>query len=153
MGKLIATDVHAVSDLESDYDREFMEAADILFMSDELLPVSVEEFAREVMARYAPQVLVIGMGGEGAFLAVRDEEKYVHLPVINVREIVSTIGAGDALFSAFVHSYMNTRDAYSSLQKAILFAGFKIGARSASEGFISSQRLNELHQETYALED
>ena len=37
-GKPIATDVHTISDLDDDYNRDFMAAARILFMSDEKLP-------------------------------------------------------------------------------------------------------------------
>jgi ribokinase len=153
MGKLIATDVHSLSDLENDYDRDFMEAADILFMSDELLPVPAEEFAREVMARYHPKVLVIGMGSKGAHLSVRDENYAELMPVVSVRSIVSTIGAGDALFSSFIHGYLHSLDAVTSLRKAMLFAGYKIGVRSAAEGFLSSQRLDEMYHQHYALED
>jgi ribokinase len=40
----IATDVHAVSTLDSDYDGAFMAAADILFMSHEHLPTTPEEW-------------------------------------------------------------------------------------------------------------
>jgi ribokinase len=153
MGKLIATDVHSLSDLENDYDRDFMEAADILFMSDELLPVPAEEFAREVMARYHPKVLVIGMGSKGAHLSVRDQNYAESMPVVSVRSIVSTIGAGDALFSSFIHGYLHSLDAVTSLRKAMLFAGYKIGVRSAAEGFLSSQRLDEMYHQHYALED
>ncbi|MCL5996947.1 MAG: carbohydrate kinase family protein [Chloroflexi bacterium] len=47
-GKLIATDVHAISSLEDDYNRDFMQAAHILFMSDERLPDAPEVWAEEV---------------------------------------------------------------------------------------------------------
>ncbi len=147
MGKLIATDVHTLSDLESEYDRDFMQAADILFMSDELLPAPPTEFSAAVMGRYNPQVLVIGMGPHGALLRLRDDPQTYTYPAFAVRPVVNTIGAGDALFSAFLHGYLHTRDAHAALQRAQLFAGYKIGARSASEGFISSQRLEELAAE------
>lgn len=149
MGKLIATDVHSLTELESDYDRDFMEYANILFMSHELLPVPAEEWAREVMSRYNPQILVIGMGNEGAYLVVRDDDFYGQFPAIKTRELVSTIGAGEALFSAFVHTYMISKDPYMAMKKANLFAGYKTGMRSASEGFLSSSRLEEYYQEHY----
>ena len=37
-GKRIASDVHTIADLEDDYNRDFMQFADVLFMSDEKLP-------------------------------------------------------------------------------------------------------------------
>ncbi|HZW02633.1 MAG TPA: PfkB family carbohydrate kinase, partial [Anaerolineaceae bacterium] len=51
-GKRIATDVHALASLDDEYNREFMQAADVLFMSDEQLPAPAEEFGREVMRCY-----------------------------------------------------------------------------------------------------
>jgi len=45
-GVRVATDVHTISDLEDPYNRDFMAAADILFMSDEKLPCSPEDWSR-----------------------------------------------------------------------------------------------------------
>jgi len=42
-GNLIATDVHTISDLYEEYNQDFMQAAQILFMSAEALPVSPED--------------------------------------------------------------------------------------------------------------
>jgi acarbose 7IV-phosphotransferase len=48
---------------------------------------------------------------------------------------------GDALFSAFVHGYVENKDPYHAMQKAVLFAGYKIGETGAAEGFMSAQQL------------
>jgi ribokinase len=149
-GKSIATDVHTIEELEDDYNRDYMEAADILFMSDELLPCPPEEWAQEVMGRYSPEVLVIGMGKKGALMAVKKDEYLGTFPALNVRPVVNTIGAGDALFSAFLHSYAENGDPYEAIKKASLFAAYKVGARSASEGFLSKGRLEKLYQESLA---
>lgn len=141
-GILIATDVHVISDLEDDYNRDFMAAADILFMSDEHLPMAPEAWAREVLARYRPQVLVIGLGSQGALLALRDQADVLRLPAVYTRDVVNTIGAGDALFSAFVHSYVHTRNAYAALQKAMLFASYKVGESGAAQGFLRGAELD-----------
>jgi ribokinase len=61
------------------------------------------------------------------------------------RPIVNTIGAGDALFSAFVHYYAATRAPYEAIRRAITFAGYKIGAAGAAEGFLSAPALEALH--------
>ena len=70
-GMTIATDVHTIADLDDPYNADFMRAADILFMSDEALPVSPEEWAAAVQGRYGNEIVVIGMGTQGALLAVR----------------------------------------------------------------------------------
>ena len=146
-GKPIATDVHALTDLDDPYNRDFMRSADILFMSHEWLAVTPEEWARKVWNRYGPEILVIGMGGEGALLAVKGDNFIERIPAVRARPVVNTIGAGDAQFSAFVHYYAKTRDPYISLKKAMLFASYKIGAASASDGFLREEALEKLYQE------
>ncbi len=138
----LATDVHAISDLDDSYNRDFMEAADILFMSDEQLPMAPEDWARAVMARYAPEILVIGLGAEGALLALRGADAIEHVPAVYTRDVVSTIGAGDALFAAFIHVYACTRDPRLALRKATVFASYKIGAAGAAEGYLTESALD-----------
>lgn len=145
--KLIATDVHNIADLDDNYNRDFMQMADILFMSDESLPVAPREWAREVLERYAPKILVIGLGAEGALLAVSADDFIDRVPAAHTRPIVNTIGAGDALFSAFVHCYLRSRDPYEAIRKAIIFASYKIGATSAADGFLDNQGLERLYAE------
>lgn len=144
-GKLVATDVHTISNLDDPYDSDFMRAANILFMSHDWLPVSPEEWARQVWKRFDPAVLVIGMGQEGALLAVRKDNFIERIPAVYTRPVVNTIGAGDALFSAFIHYYGKTRDPYTSLRKALVFASYKIGATSASDGFLDEDALDDLY--------
>jgi len=140
----IATDVHTISDLDDAYNRDFMEAADILFMSDESLPCPPEEWAQRVHARYNNEIIVIGLGHAGALLAVRSDRRVQHFPAVQTRPVVNTIGAGDALFSAFIHFYHKARDPYEALRKAIVFASWKIGASGAAEGFLTPEALDAL---------
>lgn len=146
-GRLIATDVHLISNLQDDYNRDFMAAADILFMSDESLPVEPEEWARQVIACYHPMILVIGLGAKGALLCVPKDNNLQFIPAIPPPKIVNTIGAGDALFSAFLHCYLQTKNPYESIRKAVLFASQKIGSASASQGFIDDASLNQLYNQ------
>ncbi len=146
-GRLIATDVHAISDLEDAYNQDFMRYADVLFMSDELLPCPAETWAEAVLDRYSPEVLVIGLGAWGALLAVNDDRPLEHVPAVRTREIVSTIGAGDALFSAFVHCYVRSGNAYEAIRKAVVFASYKIGEAGAAEGFLGADALDDLYEE------
>lgn len=142
LGKPVATDVHALSNLHDDYNRDFMAASDILFMSHEALPTAPEEFARQVLDHYPVQIVVIGLGGEGALLSVRRDHFMGRFPAVYTRPVVNTIGAGDALFSAFIHSYACNPDPYLALRKAIVFASYKIGATSAADGFLDAAGLD-----------
>lgn len=145
-GLIIATDVHTISDLEDDYNRDFMQHADILFMSDERLPRPPEAWLEDVMQRYAPQIAVIGLGAQGALLAVRERGTVEHVPAVRTRPVVNTIGAGDALFSAFVHFYARSQDARDALRRAVLFASYKIGEPGAAEGFLDAAGLETLYE-------
>jgi acarbose 7IV-phosphotransferase len=143
-GKRVASDVHAISELNDPYNADFMRTAQILFMSHEWLPVRPEEWARRIWDRYGPEILVISMGPEGALLAVKKDNFIERIPIVRTRPLVNTIGAGDALFSAFLHTYAATEDPYLSLRKAMVFASYKIGATSAADGFLDEPTLNDL---------
>ena len=145
--KIIATDVHAIKDLEDAYNRDFMAAADILFLSHEQLSSSPQAFIQALWDRFQNRIIVIGLGDQGAVLGLKETKSIIQIPAIQTRRILNTIGAGDALFSAFVHLYQTTRDPILSLQKAVLFASYKIGSIGAAEGFIDSQTLFTLYQQ------
>ena len=145
-GVTIATDVHALAELDDPYNQDFMANADILFMSHERLPVAPEELARRILDRFGVKILVIGLGEQGALLAVRQDAFIGSIPAVQVRPVVNTIGAGDALFSAFIHAYLATGDPYLALRKAVVFAGYKIGETGAADGFLDVPSLDELFE-------
>jgi acarbose 7IV-phosphotransferase len=149
-GTLVATDVHAVHTLDDEYNRDFMQAAGILFMSDESLPCSPEEWARQIWSRYGTEIVVIGMGSQGALLSVRGDRYQERFPAVQTRPVVSTIGAGDALFSAFVHFYNKDGDPYEAMRRAMVFASYKIGEAGAAGGFLTEEGLDNLFAEESA---
>lgn len=144
LGKIIASDVHAISNLEDDFNRDFMAAADMLFCSHERLPESPEQWVQAVGRRYNPAVQVVGMGADGSLLALRGQPPQ-HAPALTTRPVVNTIGAGDALFAAFLHGWLQTGgDAYQSLQLATIFASWKVGGNGGADGFLSREELQRL---------
>ncbi len=154
-GLPLATDVHAIADLDDPYNRDYMAAADILFMSGERLPEPPEAWAGRVMDRYTPEILVIGLGAGGALLATKRDGRVERMPAVRTRDIVSTVGAGDALFAAFLHCYAETGEPATALRKATVFASSKIGAAGGAEGFLDARALDALtvalgHQATGA---
>jgi acarbose 7IV-phosphotransferase len=144
LGIPIATDVHTIADLDDVYNRDFMAAASILFMSDESLPCAAEVWVRQIWDRYGVDVVVVGLGAQGALLGLRRDHCLERLAAVQTRPVMNTIGAGDALFSAFVHDYVTTGDPYAALQRAIVFASYKIGETSASQGFLDEAALEEI---------
>jgi ribokinase len=142
-GKLIATDVHVVNDINDKYNADFMKYADILFLSNENIMGKEESFLNRLIKTYEPKITVIGLGSSGVFIYVRGE-KIKHYPAVKTREVVNTIGAGDALFSAFIYFYNKTNDPYYAIEKAIVFASYKIGEKGAAEGFLTEEELLEV---------
>jgi sugar/nucleoside kinase (ribokinase family) len=144
-GRFVATDVHAISSIDDDYNRDFMAAADILFMSDESLPCPPEEWARTVVNRFGNEIVVVGLGAAGALLSVKRDNFLERVPAHPAPTTTNTIGAGDALFSAFLHFYARSHDPYAAIQKATIFAAHKIGETGAAEGFLTEDEVNDIH--------
>lgn len=147
-GVPIATDIHAISQLDDDYNRDYMTYADILFMSHERLPTTPELWVRQLQARYDNSIIVVGLGDEGCLLAVRADNFLERIPSRTLRPVMNTVGAGDALFSAFVHNFIRSKDPYSAIQKAVLFAGYKVGSVGGSEGFLTHEQLESYFSQT-----
>lgn len=148
--KLIATDIHTVSNPQDNYNKYFMEASDILFMSDENISESMESFVKEIYSIYKNKIIVIGMGKKGALLFVEKDDFIGMFPAVKTRKVVNTVGAGDALFSSFLHFYLQTQDPYISIKKAITFASYKIGEDGAANGFLTEKELNDLFTKIYS---
>lgn len=146
----IATDVHAIGDLDDDYNRDFMRHAHILFQSHENLPDSPENWIRQLWHTYGTPVAVVGLGADGALLGVKRDNFLERIPAVYTRPVVNTVGAGDSLFSAFIHTYADSDDPYLAIKKAVVFASYKIGATGAADGFLDSAALDDWYTRTRA---
>ena len=148
MGKLIAIDVHVIQDSDDSYNKEFMEYADILFLSDERLPCEAEQFIFELKTKYAAKVIVIGRGRKGALLYERTKDKIYRFEAAPVDKVVNTLGAGDALFSCFIHYYLKGYSAIEALTRAELFAALKIRCNGAANGLSSEPIVEDYYKNT-----
>ena len=134
-GKKVATDVHVLSDIEDGYNREFMEAADILFLSHEGIRGDRRAFIFALESRYKNEIIVLGMGAEGALMYLRDENRFIEMPAFRTDAAVNTVGAGDALFAAFLNFYGKGFAPVEALERAQMFAALKIRVSGAARGF------------------
>lgn len=144
LGKTVATDVHVLGNIDDDYNREFLECADIVFLSDEAIGENWQSFLWELAGRYDPEILVLGRGSRGAALYVRGNDRIEIFPACHVGPVVNTLGAGDALFSAFLHYYAAGISPREALSRAQLFAARKITADGAAQGFVGPEELETL---------
>lgn len=135
LGIPIATDVHALGDLDDGYNRDFMEAADILFLSDERIPEPPERFIRRLSGRFPAEIIVIGCGNAGACICCRSDDSVYRLSAARVGTVLNTIGAGDALFSSFLNFYLKGMSPLDALIRAQIFAALKIRFNGAANGF------------------
>jgi sugar/nucleoside kinase (ribokinase family) len=133
----IATDVHVLADFDDAYNRDFMAAADILFLSDERLPCSPQDAIAALRSRFDPHILVIGLGANGALLSERGQLP-MHVPAVAPHGVVNTVGAGDALFSAFIDQHLRGLPALHALRNATRYAGIKISRSGATNGLLSA---------------
>ena len=148
-GKLIATDVHVLNDPYDVYNADYMRAANILFLSDENLPDTPENFIRRLYEIYHNEIIVIGRGNKGALLYEGRNSYLAHVPAVETRPVINTIGAGDALFTSFCHCYLQSENALEALRKAVVFASYKIGEATAAEGFLTDVELEYWYQKVY----
>ena len=142
-GKIIATGVHVLSDIYDEYNREFMEQADILFLSDEAVGDNYRAFMEQLADAYPCRIIVMGRGAKGAAIYLRDTGELTEMPATSAGTVVNTVGAGDALFSAFLHYYTKGLAPLDALQRAQIFATHKITVSGASNGFVSEQTVEE----------
>lgn len=145
-GKTIATDVHVLRDIHDDYNRDFMAAADILFLSDEGIGEDYRDFLTALGQTYRNRLIVLGRGSKGAALHDPETGAFHELPAVQVGKVVNTVGAGDALFSAFLHYYTAGSEPVEALKRAQIFASAKIRVSGASKGFITAQEVEEFYR-------
>lgn len=138
-GKTIATDVHVLSNIHDDYNREFMEHADILFLSDEAVGGGWRDFMLALANTYPCRIIVMGRGSKGAAMYLRETGEIMTLPAASAGKVVNTVGAGDSLFSSFLHFYAKGLAPVDALNRAQVFAAHKITVSGASKGFVTEQ--------------
>ena len=143
-GKPVFTDVHVLSDVHDSYNKRFLQNADVVFLSDEALPCPPEEFVLALHREYKNKAIVLGQGEKGALLFDGASQKFHFVKSVYTRPVVNTVGAGDALFSSFVHYYLKGPTPLECLQRAVVFASYKIGESGGARGFVSEEELESM---------
>ena len=143
----IATDCHVLKDINSEYDKQFLKNSNIVFMSNEGIKGNEEGFMRQLIDAYNHDIIVIAMGANGSMMYDRVEDAIHKIDAITVRPVRNTIGAGDALFSSFLHFYIQGEEPLDALKYATYFAGYKVGANGGAEGFLTEYELLEKFRE------
>ena len=144
----VASDVHALADCRDDFNQDFISGADILFLSNEYFVGQEVEFINELKEISPAHLIVVGCGSKGALLYERKTHEYTFIPALQNVAVRNTVGAGDALFSAFNYFYFTTRNARKALRLANIFAAHKITISGGSKGFLSAGQVLNYDQPT-----
>lgn len=144
LGSPIAVDVHLICDPDDEYNRPWLEVADIVFCSHERLTCTPAEWVAQVFDRYPGcSIAGVGQGRDGCLLGLRDGT-LATLEAIAPRGVVSTAGAGDALFASFLHCWVATGNPIEALEAAVLYAGWKVGGSRPGSVLLTEDDLARL---------
>ncbi len=143
MGKIVSTDVQAIRSLDDEYNRRFIDVADIVFFSAENLEVPIEEVIHEMWEKFDVKLAVCGRGADGGTVGVRETGEIFSLPATATGPVQSTTGCGDAMAACFVSSHVCEFSPRNALLRAQIFAGHKLGFVGGATGFLTRPELDE----------
>ena len=118
-GVKIACDCHVLTDIYDEFNRDFLEYSDIIFISDEGIKDRYYSFMQDLIKEYDKDIIVISRGDQGTLMYVKKDGTITFHEAYPCQKIVNTCGAGDCLFSAFNHYYLKTSDPYYSINMAM----------------------------------
>lgn len=141
LNKTIATDVHVLSNLDDEYNKDFLRYSQIVFLSDEGIQGDKKQFLSLMKDKYDMEIIVLGCGKDGALMYVRQDDRFYKMDSVKNDNTVNTVGAGDALFSGFINFYAKGFSPLECLKRAQVFASAKISFDGASQGFIDEDEI------------
>lgn len=128
-------------DQEKELDQKFLTAADIVYVSDDEIKSDAYEAMRMMSEEYAMDCVILGMGKSGLLMYTREDNMIVPYPAVHIKEVVNTVGAGNALLSCFLHYYRKNGNYHEAIKYALMFAAYKIGYVGTSKGFMTEDEM------------
>lgn len=120
---------------------DFLEAADIVYISDDDIDGDPYDCIDECRKKYDTEIIIMGIGSRGVILYTREDNSVIEYNSVKTHEVVNTVGVGNAIFSAFLHYYVKTGDAKDAIKNALLFASYKISFVGTSNGFMTEEQI------------
>ena len=120
---------------------DFLAAANIVYISDDDLEGDPYDCIDECKKKYDPEIIIMGMGEKGVILYIREDNSVIEYKPVKTYEVVNTVGAGNAIFSSFLHYYVKTKDARDAIKSALLFVSYKINFVGTSNGFMTEEQI------------
>jgi len=142
-GAVLACDLQDVRDPDDDYLTDFIEGADILFVSSthHLNPAPM---LKQLVRRSNGSMVVCGRGGLGVEIATTEGIRVYPPPRVDL-PIVDTNGAGDALAVGFLVAHeLEGRPVEEAVQRGQLAARWTCAQRASSSDLVTREQLEEL---------
>jgi acarbose 7IV-phosphotransferase len=143
----ISCDIQDVINLNDHYRQDFIEQADILFLSAVNLQ-DIPGLIKQLIRQKSERIVIVGMGAEGCAAGSADGIHFfpaIQLPGIPV---IDTNGAGDGLAVGFLSSYiLDGYNFFDSIFRAQIVARFTCGIRASTTQLIQKSILNQYFQE------
>ncbi len=141
MRKPVAVNIREYREEKVCYNEDFLKGADIIYISDDSLRAEPYDFVKGLAVKYRPEIILLGQGAAGLILYDKNKNIIAHYDTVKTHKTVNTVGAGNALFSCFLHFYNKTKDSVFAVKNALLFASFKIGFTGTSSGFMTEEEI------------
>lgn len=122
---------------------DFLAAADIVYISDDDIESDPYDCINECKKKYDPEIIIMGMGDKGVVLYIREDNSMIEYKPVKTYDVVNTIGAGNAIFSSFLHYYVKTKDPRDAIKNALLFVSYKISFVGTSNGFMTEEQIEQ----------
>ena len=139
--KPVAVNIREYKEEKVCYNEDFLKGADILYISDDSLRMEPYDFVKALAVKYRPEIILLGQGASGLILYDKYKNIIAHYDTVKTHKTVNTVGAGNALFSCFLHFYNKTKDSVFAVKNALLFASFKVGFTGTSNGFMTEEEI------------
>ncbi|MCD8038251.1 MAG: carbohydrate kinase family protein [Lachnospiraceae bacterium] len=122
---------------------DFLEAADIVYISDDDIDGDPYDCIDECRKKYDTEIIIMGLGSRGVILYTREDNSVIEYNSVKTHEVVNTVGVGNAVFSAFLHYYVKTGDAKDAIKNALLFSSYKMSFVGTSNGFMTEEQIEQ----------
>ena len=122
---------------------DFLAAANIVYISDDDLEGDPYDCIDECKRKYNPEIVIMGLGSKGVILYIREDNSVIEYKPVKTYDVVNTVGAGNAMFSSFLHYYVKTKDARDAIKNALLFVSYKISFVGTSNGFMTEEQIEQ----------
>jgi len=145
MGKTLAVNFRGFSEDKVKFNEDMLRVADIVYIGDDNIVDSSYDFVKKLAEEFGNEIIILGQGEKGLIIYSKKDNILVHYNTVKTNEVVNTVGAGEALFSCFLHFYLKTGEPIHAIKNAILFASYKIGFVGSSRGFMTEEEIEHWH--------